>query len=234
MLLVDTNVLVDVLQDDPQWAEWSIGQLRAQARLHQLAINPVIYAEISLSFSTLEALDEALDGSAHTAARVALDEGQDLLLGLSHAGRIVGQQPVVHHPQMLTEVRLVEGHLAQHPQVGISHLEELVEPLQRACLPVIAADFHISGVDDQLRLPQKGPRTHLQITQPLCVLEALGVQDALDRLLLRVAVLPDVLLRALMHGEILHEACIGRQHHAQLVATHALHPLERNVVEVVR
>ena len=61
MLLVDTNVLVDVLQDDPQWAEWSIGQLRAQARLHQLAINPVIYAEISLSFSTLEALDEVIN-----------------------------------------------------------------------------------------------------------------------------------------------------------------------------
>jgi predicted nucleic acid-binding protein len=61
MLLVDTNVLVDVLQDDPQWADWSIGQLRAQARLHQLAINPVIYAEISLSFSTIESLDEVID-----------------------------------------------------------------------------------------------------------------------------------------------------------------------------
>ncbi len=60
MLLVDTNVLVDVLQDDPQWAAWSIAQMRAQARLRQLAINPVIYAEISLSFSTLEALDRAV------------------------------------------------------------------------------------------------------------------------------------------------------------------------------
>ena len=57
MLLVDTNVLVDVLQDDPQWANWSIGQMRAQASIHQLTINPVIYAEISLSFATLEALD---------------------------------------------------------------------------------------------------------------------------------------------------------------------------------
>lgn len=45
MLLVDTNVLVDVLQDDPQWANWSIGQLRAQASVHQLAIKPIIYAE---------------------------------------------------------------------------------------------------------------------------------------------------------------------------------------------
>ena len=60
MLLVDTNVLVDVLQNDPQWADWSIAQLRAQATLHALAINPVVYAEISLSFSTLEALDEVV------------------------------------------------------------------------------------------------------------------------------------------------------------------------------
>ena len=60
MLLVDTNVLVDVLQDDPQWAEWSISQLRAQASVHQLVINPVIFAEMSLSFSTLEALDDVV------------------------------------------------------------------------------------------------------------------------------------------------------------------------------
>lgn len=60
MLLVDTNVLVDVLQDDPQWADWSIGQLRAQASVHQLVINPVVYAEMSLSFSTLEALERVV------------------------------------------------------------------------------------------------------------------------------------------------------------------------------
>ena len=61
MLLVDTNVLVDVLQDDPQWADWSIAQLRAQAASMPLAINPVIYAEMSLSFSTMEALDKVID-----------------------------------------------------------------------------------------------------------------------------------------------------------------------------
>jgi predicted nucleic acid-binding protein len=60
MLLVDTKVLVDVLQNDPQWADWSIGQLRAQAQLHELAINPVIYAELSLSFSTFEALNRVV------------------------------------------------------------------------------------------------------------------------------------------------------------------------------
>lgn len=61
MLLVDTNVLVDVLQDDPQWADWSIGQLRAQSKVHELAINPITYAEMSLSFSTLESLDDVVD-----------------------------------------------------------------------------------------------------------------------------------------------------------------------------
>ena len=61
MLLVDTNVLVDVLEDDPQWAQWSVGQLRAQSKIHRLAINPIIYAELSLTFSTVEALDQAIE-----------------------------------------------------------------------------------------------------------------------------------------------------------------------------
>ena len=60
MLLVDTNVLVDLLQNDPQWADWSIAQMRAQSSLHALVINPIIYAEVSLSFSTIEALDDVV------------------------------------------------------------------------------------------------------------------------------------------------------------------------------
>lgn len=59
-MLVDTDVLVDVLENDPEWADWSVAQLRAQAQIHRLVINPVIYSELSLAFSTLEALDEAL------------------------------------------------------------------------------------------------------------------------------------------------------------------------------
>ena len=80
MLLVDTNVLVDVLQDDPRWAEWSIGQLRAQAQIHTLVINPVIYAELSLSFSTIEALDAVL-------ARMALEVREVPKPALFLAGR---------------------------------------------------------------------------------------------------------------------------------------------------
>ncbi len=60
MLMVDTNVLVDVLQNDPEWADWSTAQMRAQAAVHQLVISPVVYAEMSLSFSTLEALNRVV------------------------------------------------------------------------------------------------------------------------------------------------------------------------------
>jgi predicted nucleic acid-binding protein len=59
-VIVDTNVLVDVLEDDLQWAEWSIAQLRTQSQVHRLTINPVIYAELSLTFSRVEALDKVL------------------------------------------------------------------------------------------------------------------------------------------------------------------------------
>lgn len=60
MLLVDTNVLIDVLADDPEWADWSIRQLRAQSQVHELAINPIIYAELALTFSSFEALDDVV------------------------------------------------------------------------------------------------------------------------------------------------------------------------------
>lgn len=59
-MLVDTNVLVDVLQNDPQWADWSIAQLQAQSKVHRLSINPIIYAELSLNFSKVEALDTVI------------------------------------------------------------------------------------------------------------------------------------------------------------------------------
>jgi len=59
--LVDTNVLVDVFEDDPVWADWSEQQLRAQSQVHELSINPVIYSEVSLVFDSVRATDDALD-----------------------------------------------------------------------------------------------------------------------------------------------------------------------------
>jgi hypothetical protein len=60
LILVDTNVVVDVLEDDPEWADWSIGQLRELSKIHDLAINPVIYSELSLTFERVEDLDSTL------------------------------------------------------------------------------------------------------------------------------------------------------------------------------
>ena len=57
MVIVDTNVLVDVLEDDPDWADWSIGRMRVLSKIHEFAINPVIYAELSLTFDAVEDLD---------------------------------------------------------------------------------------------------------------------------------------------------------------------------------
>lgn len=61
MLIVDTNVLVDVLEDDPDWVDWSVRQLRAQSQVHELLINPTIYSELSLAFESVDALDDAIE-----------------------------------------------------------------------------------------------------------------------------------------------------------------------------
>lgn len=59
-VLVDSNVLLDVLTDDPEWFAWSAAQLDACAARAELCINPVIYSEVSVGFERIEELDEAL------------------------------------------------------------------------------------------------------------------------------------------------------------------------------
>jgi predicted nucleic acid-binding protein len=58
--LVDTNVLIDVLQPDPKWEKWSEAHLRASRTAGALVINPLVYAEVSTGFSTQRQLDQAL------------------------------------------------------------------------------------------------------------------------------------------------------------------------------
>jgi predicted nucleic acid-binding protein len=58
--LIDTNVLLDVLTDDPLWLSWSLASLAAAAEAGPLLINPIIYAEVSIRFSRVEDLDDAL------------------------------------------------------------------------------------------------------------------------------------------------------------------------------
>ena len=57
MILVDTNVLLDVVEDDPTWADWSQLQLDAASLRGPICINPVIYAELSMAFARIEELE---------------------------------------------------------------------------------------------------------------------------------------------------------------------------------
>jgi len=59
-VLVDANVLLDVMTEDARWLAWSADALEDAADRHRLVINPVIYAELSVRYSRIEALDAAL------------------------------------------------------------------------------------------------------------------------------------------------------------------------------
>lgn len=59
-VLVDTNVILDILTDDPVWAEWAIGQLERLATSARLAINPIIYSELAVGFTAPDELDTVL------------------------------------------------------------------------------------------------------------------------------------------------------------------------------
>ena len=60
MILVDTNVLLDLATNDPVWADWSIDQLEAAASLGPVVINAVIYSEFSVGYERIEDIDGLL------------------------------------------------------------------------------------------------------------------------------------------------------------------------------
>jgi predicted nucleic acid-binding protein len=62
-VLVDSNVLLDIFTVDPQWYEWSASALATVAEQSVLVVNPIIYAEISVRFDTIEELEDALPAS---------------------------------------------------------------------------------------------------------------------------------------------------------------------------
>jgi predicted nucleic acid-binding protein len=59
-VLVDSNVILDSINSDLSWYEWSSEALSSAARQGILVINPLIYAEVSVSFDSVEAVEYAI------------------------------------------------------------------------------------------------------------------------------------------------------------------------------
>jgi predicted nucleic acid-binding protein len=57
VILVDSTVLLDVFGDDEEWYAWSQNQLDSAIATDKLAINPVIYSELSIGFARIEELE---------------------------------------------------------------------------------------------------------------------------------------------------------------------------------
>jgi len=64
MVLVDSNVIIDVLTKDPSWRGWSEAALSDAADRDEVAINPIIYAEIASGFATMRDIDRHLGADA--------------------------------------------------------------------------------------------------------------------------------------------------------------------------
>lgn len=60
MILVDTNVLIDIAVDDPRWTDWSAEKLAEARDSDKLALNAIVYAELSVHFDTVEQLESVL------------------------------------------------------------------------------------------------------------------------------------------------------------------------------
>jgi predicted nucleic acid-binding protein len=59
-VLVDSNVLLDIIEEDTTWFEWSSRNLQQMADRSILIINPVIYSEVSVGFQQIEELEAAV------------------------------------------------------------------------------------------------------------------------------------------------------------------------------
>lgn len=60
-VFLDSNVLIDVITNDAQWASWSSSIIEKHAHDGILILNPIVYAEVSLCFNRIEDFDELLD-----------------------------------------------------------------------------------------------------------------------------------------------------------------------------
>ncbi len=68
MTLIDTNVLLDLVTDDPVWADWSLAQLETASLAGPLLINDIVYAELAVRYDRIEDLDAFVEAAELTIA----------------------------------------------------------------------------------------------------------------------------------------------------------------------
>ena len=73
--LIDANVLIDIITKDVVWYDWSTGAMKSAARISAVYINPLIYAEVSTQFSSIEKLDRVLPSSLLRRAQLPYGAG---------------------------------------------------------------------------------------------------------------------------------------------------------------
>ncbi len=61
-ILIDSNVILDLFEEDSEWVEWSEATLHKYSYTHTMYINPIIYSEVSIGFKRIEELEHAFTG----------------------------------------------------------------------------------------------------------------------------------------------------------------------------
>jgi len=70
LILVDTNVLLDLVTDDALWAEWSQQQLELASANDDIVINDIVYAELSVGYARMEELDAMISNAGLVIAAI--------------------------------------------------------------------------------------------------------------------------------------------------------------------
>ncbi|HET9318170.1 MAG TPA: type II toxin-antitoxin system VapC family toxin [Rhizomicrobium sp.] len=129
MILVDTNILIDIFAEDPIWKDRSLVALRLAKARDALSVNEVVYAELAPGFPNVLELDLALDALAVATA----PSPKSALFLAGHAFRryrrqsgtktgvlpdfFIGAHAVVEDAQLLTrDARRIQTYF---PTVGI-------------------------------------------------------------------------------------------------------------------
>jgi predicted nucleic acid-binding protein len=74
-VLVDSNVLLDIATDDPRWSKWSSEALAEAAEISPLVINPIVYAEVSIRYESIEELEAVLPADVFRRDPLPYDAG---------------------------------------------------------------------------------------------------------------------------------------------------------------